>query len=76
MPIRLTGTANSRDQRRAQAAEEQKDDDHHEDEGLDQRLLHLVDRVGDEDGRIVGDFPGQIVRETLLQLGHHLAARR
>ena len=55
-----------RDQRGAHAAEEQEDDEHDENERLDQRLLHLVDRVGDEDRRIVGDLPGQIVGETLL----------
>ena len=57
-----------RDQRRAQAAEEQVDDEHHEDEGLDQRLLHLVDRIGDESRRVVGDLPRQIVGKALLQL--------
>ena len=54
-----------RDERRAQVAEEQIDDQHDQDEGLDQRLLHLVDRGGDEGGRVVGDLPGQIVREAL-----------
>ena len=57
-----------RDQRRAQAAEKQIDDEHHEDEGLDQRLLHLMDRIGDENRRIVGDLPGQIVGKARLQL--------
>ena len=36
------------DQRGAQVAKEQVDDQHDQDERLDQRLLHLVDRGGDE----------------------------
>ena len=54
-----------RDQRGAQVAEEQVDDEHDQDERLDQRLLHLVDRVGDEGGRVVGDLPCQIVGKAL-----------
>ena len=42
VPIRLTGTAISRDQRRPQRAEEQEDHDDDEDEGLEQRLDHLL----------------------------------
>ena len=42
-----------RDDRRAQAAQEQEDHDHHQDEGLDQRLHHLADRVGHEDRGVV-----------------------
>ena len=59
-----------RDQGGAQAAEEQEHHEHHEHEGLDQRLLHLVDGGRDEGGRIVGDLPGEILGEALL------AARR
>ena len=58
-----------RDQGRAHASEEQKDDDDDEDECLDQRLLHFVDGIGDEGRRIVGDLPGEIVGESLFQLG-------
>ena len=53
-----------RDQRRAEAAEEQVDDEHDQDERLDQRLLHLVDGGGDEGRRVVGDLPGQVLRES------------
>ena len=52
--------------------EEQIDDEHHEHEGFDQRLLHLVDRRGDEFGRIVGHLPGEIGREVLLCVAHRL----
>ena len=60
------GHRQRRNQRRANAAEEEKDDDHHEDKGLDQSLLHLMDGVLDENRRIVGDLPGQIVGKALL----------
>ena len=62
-----------RDQRGAQVAQEQVDDEHHKDERLDQRLLHLVDRGGDEGRRVVGDLPGQIVREIMRRIRHRPA---
>ena len=42
-----------RDQRRPQRAQEEEDDDDHEDEGLEQRLDHLLDRVDHEGGAVV-----------------------
>ena len=48
VPIRLTGTAKVGISVARTAAEEQEDHEHHEDERLDQRLLHLMDGVGDE----------------------------
>ena len=64
-----------RDERGADAAEEQKDDEHDEDEGLDQRLLHFVNRVGDEGRRVVGDLPGDVVGKGLFQCGNLLLHR-
>ena len=63
------GHGERRDQRRAQAAEKQEHHDDDEHEGLDQGLLHLVDRLGDEGRRIIGDLPGEVVGEALRQLG-------
>ncbi len=62
-----------RDQRGAQAAEEEEHDQDDEDKGLDQRLLHLMDRVGDEDGGVVGDLPGEIHGKALLQPRHEFS---
>ena len=69
------GDRKRRDQGGPHAPEEQKDHDDDEDERLDQRLLHLVDGIGDEDRRIVGDLPGEIVGESRFQLGKALRAR-
>ena len=55
-----------RDQRRPEIAEKDVDDKHDEGEGLDQRLLNLVDRGGDEGGRVVGDLPGEAVGERCV----------
>ena len=52
------------DQRGAKIAQEQVDDQDDQDERLDQRLLHLMDRGGDKGRRVVGDLPGQIVRKA------------
>ena len=41
-----------RDQRRAYAPEEKEDHDDHEDEGLDQRFLHLLNGCRHEAGRV------------------------
>jgi hypothetical protein len=57
-----------RDQRRADAAEEQEDDDDHQDEGFDQGLLHLVDRLLDEGGGVVGDLPRQVLGEGFFEV--------
>ena len=43
--------------------QEQVDDEHDQNERLDQRLLHLMDCGGDECRRVIGDLPGQIIRE-------------
>ena len=61
-----------RDQRRPEIAEEQVDDEDDEDEGFDQRLLDLVDRGGDEGGRIVGHLPGEAFGEGLLEVADRL----
>ena len=53
---------------RAHAAEEKKHHDDDKDERLDQRLFHLVDGRGDEARWIVGDLPGQVLGEALLDL--------
>ena len=61
------------DQRRAQTPEEQEHHDDHENESFDQRFFHLLDRLRDEAGRVVGDFPGQIIGEPALQLADPVA---
>ena len=48
--------------------QEQNDDDDDEDHGLEDRLLHLVDRFGDELGRVVDDVVSQPAREAMRQL--------
>ena len=53
-----------RDDGGAQVAEEQEDHEHHQHEGLDQRLHHLVDRVGDEGGAVVEDLRLHARRES------------
>ena len=75
MPIRLTGTASVGISVARTLPKNREHDQHHEDERLDQRLLHFVDRVLHEGGRIVGDLPGQIVGKTLLQFGKLVAHR-
>ena len=59
------GHGQRRDERRAEAAEKQEHHDHDEHERLDQGLLDLVHGLGDEGRRIVGDLPGQALREGL-----------
>jgi hypothetical protein len=39
------------------------------------RLLHLVDRVGDEGRRVVGDGPGEVVGKALLRFVQAVAHR-
>ena len=48
VPIRLTGTASVGISVARRLPRNRKTTMHHEDEGFDQRLLHLMDRVGDE----------------------------
>ena len=55
-----------RNERGPHIAEEKKDDDHNKNESFNKGLLHLVDGVFDENGRIIGNFPCQIFRERLL----------
>ena len=64
-----------RNQGGADAAEKEIDHDDDEDERLDQRLLHLVDGVGDEHRRVVGHLPLEVLGEALLQL-HDLVLDR
>ena len=52
-----------RDDRGAPGLQKQDDDDDDEDHGLEDRLLHLVDRFGDELGRVVDDVVAQAARE-------------
>ena len=56
-----------RDQGGAQVAEEDEDDDRHEDEGLDQRVDHALDRGFHEDRRVVHHVVGDILGEARLQ---------
>jgi hypothetical protein len=55
-----------RDDGSAETAEKQVDHQHHQDKRLDQRLLHLMDRGGDEGGRVIGNFPSHVRREILF----------
>ena len=64
-----------RDQRRAQAAEEQVDHEHDKDKRFDQRLLHLVNGLGDKGGRVIGHPPSHVVGEALLQFVETVADR-
>jgi hypothetical protein len=60
------------DQRRPQTAQEQVDDKHDQNERLDQRLLDLMDRGSDKCCRVISNLPGEIVREVLRRILHHL----
>ena len=55
-------------ERGAHIAEENEDNDHDKNEGFNERLLYLVYGVLNEDRRIVGNLPCQIVGEVFLQL--------
>ena len=59
-----------RHQRCAQVLQEDQDDNEHQHAGLPQRLVDLVDRVLDEDRRIVRDAVGQAGRKAARQLLH------
>ena len=77
VPIRLTGMATIGNDRRADIAEEQEHDEHHQREGDGERLLHFVDRGGDERRAVVEHAGLQAIGEALaefVQRGLH--ARR
>ena len=58
-----------RDDRHAPGLQEDDDDDDHQHDGLEDRLVDLVDRLGDELGRVVDDVIGQARREILREFG-------
>ena len=59
-----------RHQGRAQILQKHQDDDQHQHAGLPQRLVDLVDRVLDEDRRIVRNAVGQTGRKAARQILH------
>ena len=64
-----------RHQCRAQPAEKDEHDDRHQPKGFEERGDHLVDRGGDKDRRVVGDFPGHVGREAFGHLPHRAPHR-
>ena len=58
-----------RNDRHAPGLQEDDDDDDHQRDGLEDRLVDLVDRFGDELGRVVDDVVGEARREILGELG-------
>ncbi len=54
----------------APVLQEQEHDDGHQDDGVAQRLEHLVDRFGDERRGVIDDVVIQAGREAPLQLDH------
>ncbi len=62
-----------RDRDRTQPAQKQEDHRTDDQQRLDQRLDHLVDRRLDEFGGVVGDLAGQPGRQLLLDGRQHLA---
>ena len=59
-----------RDDRGAPGLQKENDDEDDEDDGLEDRLLHFVDRFGDEFGRVVDDVVLKAAGEAARQLPH------
>ena len=59
-----------RDQRRAPVLQEQEHDEEDQRHGFDQRLDHFLDRNLDEGSGVVGDRPGDILRQAGTEFLH------
>jgi hypothetical protein len=62
--------ATTGNQHGSQRAEEEEDDHHDDEQGLGQRVLHLVHGVLDVVGSVVGDDRGDLLGDLLLQVAH------